>query len=170
MEAKIELKFILTTVNDMLKFAEAKNGALLVFNSGLVFAILSNYHNIHHCVYKWIILFGIICFGISVCLCLLSQFPVTENIFYSRADIQEPNLYFYNHLSNLDKGSFISEYKTAHEDFVPTKLDEYVINQILKNARIAQAKFTIFKFAISVTSIGAGVIALTTIVKVIWRF
>jgi len=170
MEAKTELKYILATVNDMLKFAEAKNGGLIIFNSGLVIGILSSYNNIHSAVYKWVILFGIVCFGVSVFLSIISQFPKTENIFFNKENIAKPNLYFFEHLSNLDEAGFIDAFKEEEKKFDASGLDKLVINQILVNARIAQTKFTIFKFAIVPTCIGAGAIALTTIFKAIWHF
>ena len=64
MEAKPELKYIFANINDLLKFAEAKHGGLIVLNAGLVFGILSSYTNIQNFIFKPSILIGIICFGI----------------------------------------------------------------------------------------------------------
>lgn len=170
MEAKSELKYIFANINEWLKFAEAKHGGLVVLNAGLVVGILSSYTNIQNFTDKTTLLIGIICFGISVFISLISQFPVTQNLFYNKKDIADPNLYFFGHLSHLDNNSFVSEYQKNDTDFKPTKFDNDLINQILVNARITQSKFSFFKFASYITAFGSGLIGLTTIIKVIWHF
>jgi len=170
MEAKTELKYIFANVNEWLKFAEAKHGGLIVLNAGLVVGILSSYTNIQNFIIKPTILIGIICFGISVFLSIISQFPVTHNLFYNKKTLNNPNLYFFGHLSHLDNQSFIDEYKTVDTGFAPSKFDTYLINQILVNARIAQAKFGFFKFASYLTAFGSGLIGFSSIIKIICHF
>jgi hypothetical protein len=170
MEAKSELKYIFSNINEWLKFAEAKHGGLVVLNAGLIVGILSSYSNINNFTNKTTLLIGMVCFGISVFVSIISQFPVTQNLFYSKKDIKNPNLYFFGHLSNLDNDTFISEYQKNDNDFKPTKFDNDLINQILVNARITQSKFSLFKFATYMTAFGSGLIGLTTILKVIWHF
>lgn len=170
MEAKSELKYIFSNINDWLKFAEAKHGGLIVLNAGLVVGILSSYNNIQNFIFKPIILIGIICFGISVFLSIISQFPVTQNIFYNKKAIQNPNLYFFGHISYLDNQTFIDEFKKINTGFTPSKLDIDLINQILVNARITKAKYDFFKFASYLTALGSGLIGLSSIIKIIWHF
>ena len=170
MEAKSELKYIFANVNEWLKFAEAKHGGLVVLNAGLVVGILSSYSNIQNFTNKTTLLIGMICFGISVFISIISQFPVTQNLFYNKKDIANPNLYFFGNLSCLDNNSFIAEYQRTDIEFKPTKFDTDLINQILVNARITQSKFTLFKIASYITAFGSGLIGLTTIIKVIWHF
>ncbi|MEW5846333.1 MAG: Pycsar system effector family protein [Bacteroidota bacterium] len=170
MEAKTELKYIFANINDWLKFAEAKHGGLVVLNAGLVVGILSSYSNIQNFIYKPTILIGIICFGISVFLSIISQFPVTQYIFHNKKAIQNPNLYFFGHLTHLDSQTFIDEYKKVDTSFAPSKFDTDLINQILVNARIAQSKFVFFKFASYLTAFGSGLLGLTSIIKVVWHF
>lgn len=170
MEAKTELKYIFANINDLLKFAEAKNGGLIVLNAGLVVGILSSYSSIQNFIYKPTILIGIVFFGISVFLSIISQFPFTQNVFYNKATVQNPNLYFFRHLSRLDNKTFIEEYKKVDPGFIPSKFDTDLINQILVNARIAQTKFSIFKFASYLTAFGSGLIGLSSIIKIVWDF
>jgi len=170
MEAKTELKYIFANINDWLKFAEAKHGGLIVLNAGLVVGILSSYNNIQNFISKPTVFIGIICFGISVFLSIISQFPVTQNIFYNKKKIQYPNLYFFGHLSHFDDQTFIEEFKKVDSNFAPTKLDTDLINQILINARIAQAKFCYFKFASYLTAFGSGLIGVSSIIKILWHF
>ena len=170
MEAKSELKYIFANINDWLKFAEAKHGGLIVLNAGLVVGILSSYSNIQNFIYKPTILIGIICFGISVFLSIISQFPVTQNIFYNKKVIPNPNLYFFGHLSHFDNQTFIEELKKVDDNFAPSKLDNDLINQILVNARITQAKYGFFKFSSYLTGFGSGLIGLSSIIKIVWHF
>jgi hypothetical protein len=169
MEAKLELKYIFANINEWLKFAEAKHAGLIVLNAGFVVGILSSYANIQDFIYKPTIIIGIICFGISVFLSIISQFPVTQNIFYNKKEIQSPNLYFFGHLSHFDNQTFIEEYKKVDTKFSPTKFDTDLINQILVNARIAKAKFVFFKFACYVTAFGFGLVGISSIIKIIWH-
>ncbi len=169
MEAKSELKYIFANINEWLKFAEAKHGGMLVLNAGLVVGILSSYSNILNFTNKATIFVSSICFGISVFISIISQFPVTQNIYYNKKKIQNPNLYFFEDLSCLDITSFTIEYKKIDKDFEPTKFDVDLMNQILVNARIAKSKFCLFKFASYITAFSFTLIGLTTIFKIIWH-
>lgn len=170
MEAKPELKYIFANTNEWLKFAEAKHAGLIVLNAGLVFGILSSYNNIQNYIFKPTILIGIISLGTSIFLGIISQFPITQNIFYNTKTIQNPNLYFFGHLSNIDKQTFIDEYKLVHPEFKPSKLDTDLINQILVNSRITESKYKIFKFASYLTTLAIGIIGFSSIIKIIWHF
>lgn len=170
MEAKQELKYIFTNINEWLKFAEAKHAGLIVLNAGLVVGILSSYSNIQPFIYKTTILIGIICFGISVFSSIISQFPITQNIFYNKKEIQNANLYFFGHLSHFHNEQFINEFKKIDSAFTPTKLDDDLINQILINSRITQSKFSFFKFSSYITAFGFGLIGFSSIIKIIWHF
>ena len=167
MEAKTELKYIFSNINEWLKFAEVKHGGLIVLNAGLVIGILSSYSSIQAFVYKPAVLIGVICFGISVFLSIISQFPVTQNIFYNKKEIHNPNLYFFGHLSHFDNQSFIEELQKVDTNFAATKMDSDLINQILVNARIADEKFSIFKYASYLTAFGFGLIGFSSIIKIL---
>ncbi len=167
MEANQELKYIFANINEWLKFAEAKHGGLIVLNAGLIVGILSSYSNIQNCIFKPTLLLGIVCFGVSIFLSIISQFPVTQNLFYNKKSIQNPNLYFFGHLCHLDNLTFIDEFKQGDPTFTPSHFDSNLINQILVNARIAQAKFGFFKFASYITAFGFGIIGFSSIFKII---
>ena len=138
--------------------------------AGLLVGILSCYNNIQNFIVKPASLIGIVCFGISVFLSIISQFPVTQDNFYNKKVIHNPNLYFFGHLSNLDKQTFIDELKKVDNRFDPSKLDSDLIGQILINARITKAKFIFFKFSSCLTAFGCGLIGLSSIIKIIWHF
>ena len=169
MEANLELKYIFSNINDWLKFAEAKHGGLIVFNIGLIVGILSSYSNIQNFTFKSSLLIGIVSFGISVFLSVISQFPVTQNIFHNKKTIKNPNLYFFGHLAFLDSQTFVHEFKNIDSSFQSSKFDLDLINQILVNSRITRVKFTFFKFASYLTAFGFGLIGFSSIIKIIWH-
>lgn len=170
MESKPELKYIFSNINEWLKFSETKHGGLIILNSGIVIGILSSYSSIHHCMFKPSILIGNICFGISVFLSIISQFPVTQNIIIKKAVVNNPNLYFFGHLSNFEVQDLIDNLKTIDNSFSPNKLDTDLMNQILVNARITHAKFSLFKYASYLTALGFGIIGISTLIKILCRF
>lgn len=170
MEIKSELKYIFGNVNEWLKFAEAKHAGLIVLNAGLVVGIISGYLNIQSSIFKPCLLIGIICFGLSTFLSITSLFPVTQNIFFNRKEVTNPNLYFFGHLANLSINDFLKELKKVDTSYLEDKLDKDLINQILINSRITQSKYTIFKFASYITAFGFGIIGFSTAIKIIWHF
>lgn len=169
MEARNELKYILSSTNDLLKYGEAKHVNFVVLNSVLIVGIITSYSNIHHLVYPPMILTGTIAFGLSIFTSIVSQFPITSNVFYSRQEIENPNIYFFRHLACLDHEKFIICYKQMDTAFIPTKFHTDLINQILVNARIAHSKFVYFRIACYLTVIGAGIIGVSTIIKIILK-
>ena len=170
MEAETELKYIFSNINEWLKFAEAKHAGLIVFNAGLIIGFMSCYNNIQYVIFKPTLIVGIALLGISILLSLASQFPVTQNLLNSKQQIQNPNLYFFGNLCYLDLDDFINEFKHIDIQFNPSKLDKYLINQILVNARITQAKYVFFKFASYITALGFGLIGFSSFIKIIWHF
>ena len=167
MDAQNELKYIHSTINDLLKFGEAKHGGLVVLNSGFVIGLISSYRNIEHLVNKPMILLGCIFFGASIFFSIVSLFPNTTNIFHNKKEIENPNIYFFRDLANLDKELFISIYKQMDTTFNPTKFHTDLINQILVIARITRSKFSLFKIASYLTALGIGVIGISTIIEII---
>jgi hypothetical protein len=170
MEMKSELKYIFANVNEWLKFAEAKHAGLIVLNAGLVVGIISSYLNIQSSIFKPCLLIGVICFGVSICLSIISLFPITNNSFFNRKDLTSPNLYFFGHLAYLNLDDFLQEIKKVDESYVEDKFDKDLINQILVNSRITKAKYTIFKIASYTSAIGFGIIGFSTLIKILWHF
>lgn len=170
MESNNEIKYIFGNVNEWLKFAEAKHAGLIVFNAGLVVGILSSYQNIHTCLFKPVVLIGMICFGLSIFLSIISLFPVTQNIFFNRKEITNPNIYFFGHLANMSKDDFVNELQNVDANYQDNRLDADLINQILINSRITTSKYLIFKYASYLTAFGFGLIGFSTVIKVIWHF
>jgi hypothetical protein len=167
METNTEIKYIFGNINEWLKYAEAKNGGLIVFNSALIIGILSSYSSCNHLLFKPSIVVGMISFGVSIFLSLLSQFPVTQNLIQNSKSLVNPNIYFFGHLSQLNVDKFIDEFKAVYATFVPTKFDKDLINQIIVNSKITATKFLIFKYSTYITVFGIGIIGVSSIIKIL---
>jgi hypothetical protein len=170
MEAKSELKYIFSNVNEWLKFAEAKHAGLVILNSGLIIGLLSSYTNINHLLIKPVTLTGATAVGLSILFSIASQFPVTQNIIFHKKDIVNPNIYFYGHLCNFDVNSLSSILNQRDSSFSATPSDKDMMNQIIINSKITQTKFTLFKFASYLTAFGCGLIGLTIVIRQTWGF
>lgn len=170
MEANSELKYIFSNINEWLKFAEAKHGGLIVLNAGIVFGILSSYASIQYIFLKPAVFMGVICFGLSVFLSILSQFPSRWIANFDKKTISTPNIYFFGHLSHFDPSALIEEFMKIDPSFAPSRLDKDLINQILINARTTKSKIVLFKVASFLTAFGSGIIGLSSIMKIIWHF
>lgn len=170
MESESELKYIFSNINEWLKFAEAKHAGLIILNSAIVIGILASYSSIHHCLFKPSILIGLVCFGTSMFLSIVSQFPITQNIIIKKLNIQNPNLYFFGHLSKFEVQDLIKQLKNVDTNYIPNKLDLDIANQIIVNSKITETKFTLFKFASYITAFGFGIIGISSLIKIICHF
>jgi len=170
MELNQELKFIFANIIDLQKFAESKHAGFIVLNAGLIVGILANYSSIQCSLFKLAILIGLVCFGLSIFLSVISQFPKTKNTYSRKKIIITPNLYFFGHLSHIDYQMFVDELQKVDNDYKPTKFDSDLINQILVNARITQSKFVLFKWASTITTLGFGIIGTSILIKLLWHF
>ena len=167
MEANLEIKYIFTNVSDWLKYAETMHAGLIVLNSGLIIGIILGYNNFLPFIYTPTVLIGMICFTISFLISIISRFPVTPNIFYNKKNILNPNLYFFEDLSEMDNQTFVEELRKVDKDFSPSKLDTDLIIQVLINFRIPQSKYNLFKFAGYLTGFSSGLIGVASIIKVL---
>jgi hypothetical protein len=170
MESKPELKYMFSNINEWLKFAETKHAGLIILNTALVIGILSSYGIIKHCLFKPSIVVGIVCFGLSVFISIISQFPVTQNAIFRKKVVENPNLYFFEHLANFEVQDLINNLEINYDKFNPTKLDCDLMNQILVNARITQTKFTLFKYSSYVCAFGFGIIGISSLIKILCHF
>ena len=101
------LKYILDSVNSWLKFAESKNGALLVFNIGVIFGVVRILMSSTITMNVWIQYFLISCLFfliVSACICLISFIPKIEtpSLFIGKiAETNGINVLFYGHPRSL---------------------------------------------------------------------
>lgn len=158
-QAEAKLEYILGTVNDWLKFAEAKNAGLLVFAGAACLGLLSFIGATPHLAAAWRLglLSAITLLSLSCLICLLSFSPRVNRLRVVRSRKKVPpadkdNLLFFGDLAGykakqlLDTlsrryfgGEEAPEYGKAHQDLA---------NQIIINSRIAVSKYNLFRVAL----------------------
>ncbi len=163
-----KLKFIFANVNEWLKFAEAKNAALTVFNSAIVIGVIQSYNSICSTLQYYAILLGAMAF-ISVCFNIFSFMP-TANLFfisekelfkesYSKKRLMCKSIFHTSHISVYPHHEFlikVYEYYSIPQpvNFLQAELD--LAHQITTNSQIAHIKYLIFKWS--------GIIILTAMI------
>lgn len=170
MMSKMEdnIKDIFSNVNEWLKFAEAKNAALIAFNLGSIFGAatvltqkdVSIPQPISNYLYSFIILSIV-----GLFFALFSFLPQTkielvlsnkiEDLFLFKNSKIEDNLLFYGYISNCDRDLYLSKLcESCNKDVKDcSQLELDYINQILVNSRITVRKYLYFSFALFFTII-----------------
>lgn len=163
---KDELKYILGIINDLQRFAEAKHAGLVVLNSAIIIGVLSTFSNIN--IYeKYSVITSLCLLGISIFGSMIAQFPETSNIHITSQNINNPNIYYFEHLSKISVEEFISQFKISFPNFIADNSERDIINQVLVNARITSTKFFIFKYCVYASTFGIGILGFTTLIKVL---
>ena len=154
------LEAIFKNINDWLKFAEQKNGALLVLNVGIVWGmtrIVSKAENIIDVIYIINVL-GYIFIVLSAIICLFSFFPILTDQSFKiskfKKSYKDNSLYFgdiskykdYEYLRLISKKLGIKKKYTGFEK-------DYA-NQIINNSKIAAEKYKRFRSASILTVLG----------------
>ncbi|GAB3515855.1 hypothetical protein [Emticicia fontis] len=153
---KTELKYIFSNINDWLKFAEAKHGALITFNTAAIFGVLQLWGASTQ--YKELGIFIVIIFSLSILLSLYSFIPVFSSKVdcITDADFQTKKeslniLYFKDlHILNQNQLLELIANKCGTTETC-TKFDINLARQIINNARITNTKFRFFSVAGFVT-------------------
>ena len=147
---KEKMIFIFNNVNEWLRFAEAKNGALLGFNSALLLAIvnilMTNTNKTNLYIYSYL-LSGVFFIGISCITLILSFFPETlrsKNL-QKEKNIVFNNYLYFGHLAKYDAEDF---YKASKKQY--SKKEEFekdLAEQIVINSKISAKKYKFFRIA-----------------------
>lgn len=157
-ESRDKLRFIFDNVSNWLKFAESKNAALLVVNSGIAFGIIRIIEA--QDLNKFAFYYLFLCVGlvvISASICLVSFIPkiIIPSILTGKlVDATNANLLFFGHIAKFTPKDYlqalISQSIISEEDS-QDKFLESLANQIVINSIIAYTKFSYFKVAIWLT-------------------
>lgn len=140
----MELKEILTLVNDQLKFAEAKNASLIAFNGVLTFGLVRVAVDSYSSLQQFFLVVSLFLSVFSLLLILYSFLP--------RLDVKtgtgdDNNILFFGHAKNNEVEAYLEKYLN-HKDGDENNLDELVVNQILTNSKITYRKFVVFRKAL----------------------
>jgi hypothetical protein len=177
--SKIEQKLIYSfgLVNDWLKFAEAKNAALVTLSGATVFGLLSYTSSAQNLSLTWKIgIFAGIALQIIACLVSLASFLPK----ISRLKIlgtgrktrltDNDNLLFFGDLCKYSSKELVNA--VAHlyfqdESYLKSQHKAHldIADQIIINSRIAVSKFRLFKIALWIAVASIPVIFIVTTVR-----
>lgn len=147
---------IFSNVNDWLKFAEAKNAALIAFNSAAIAGIMQAYptDNPDLMVFKGIM---IALFAISICVSIYTFLPVLSKTFnYQKVDETKfetekgkLNCLFYGHHCKITSNQLLTllNIKAPITNPVVPNLEMDIADQIITNSEITMSKYKLFTFA-----------------------
>lgn len=163
-----QLVFIFGQVNEWLKFAEAKNAALVAAATAVIFGITQSVDKILDWdqQYKtWFLLMMLVLLAFGGLCALLSFLPRTQIPFVLKKEEakQSHNLIFFGDIMKYDPETYLKELcRRMSVTTPPTSMNQQLAEQIVVNARIAAMKYTWFKVALwfvlagVVTPLGAG--------------
>lgn len=147
-----DLKDIFDNTNNWLKFAEAKNGAIIALNSALLFGILKfnstlANENFLRDYYIFMIVFVLL---ISTIMALLSFIPRLK---YPYTHFEKPNnndnLLYFGDISKYTPNQYYEKIHTINNGASDKKdFEMYYINQIINNSKITFIKFKQFEIAV----------------------
>jgi len=147
------LKDIFDNVNNWLKFAEAKNGAIIALNATVIFGILKlgvinvNGNNILN-YYLYVAVFMLI---LSITIALLSFVPrLTHPYIQFKKPLDKDNLLYFGDIAKYTPYKYEERLNLSItiNDENNSTLNVYYINQIVINSKITFIKFKQFEIAI----------------------
>ncbi len=158
------LKNIFANINDWLKFAEAKNAAIIAFNGATLFGILQIIANkkltdlliVHYFLWAFIILEIL-----GILIALFSFLPELKIPLLGskkrKLDPKKDNLLFFGHIVKFKPEEYLRalyasiglEKKEGFE-----KLELHFANQIIVNSKISLRKYHFFRIALWLTIAG----------------
>jgi hypothetical protein len=156
------LKDIFNNINDWLKFAEAKNAALIAFNGAIIMGCLSLIKEPPPHLPVWYLWMVVVLVALSTFCALLSFYPKTA--------APGNNLYFYDHIYRYSSKQYLEYLSAALPNDQARNsiggdsakvsaarekhLTEHLAEQIVINSKIASRKYKYFKVALSLLMTG----------------
>ena len=149
------LRYILSVVNEWLKFAEAKNGALLAVDVAIVFGILQLISNTSSKGWTYLAIFLIGLSAISALLSFIPQLKVTSSAKQKTRD-KETSLIFYGHIAKYDPENYVRTLYSGAGIEGPSiaSIELDFAQQIITNSRIALRKNRYFSAGLWLTVLG----------------
>ena len=148
----MELKDILNHVNEWLRYAEAKNATIAVFDSAVcisLLALVSEGKTIPF-IPDWYLYSVLLLFLFSATTALISFLPLLAFAPNKRKKKQSGyNPLFFGHIAKVSEPDYTESLKASHiiEESV-RPVDGLIINQIHKNAKIAVLKNRVFSVSL----------------------
>lgn len=170
------LKYILSLVNNWLKFAESKNAALLAADTTLALGLLKMLQS-NVLSNQFLILyisFSILILILSAIICLISFLPqlIIPWLATTHRPSETDNLLFYGDIAKYDPQRYLLLLHNQVTKDTP-EIDLYeedIAEQIIVNSRIALRKFRLFNMALWLNVVAGltpiGAIILWGIIKI----
>jgi hypothetical protein len=163
------LKFLLTIVSDLVKFAETKNAALLVSASGMVLMLIDHFPDkAAGSVVRAFFWTGGASLILSTVVCLVSFVPHLEipGIGETEKPSAGDNLMFFRHIAKYSVPEYLHAlYEAEGSTPVQNKIHSDLAGQVIANACISLKKFRYYTVAswlagIGILMLGVGAINL----------
>lgn len=150
-----QLYKIFNNVNDWLKFSEAKNAMLIVFNAASIYGITQSFtldfiKNSES--FKIYLAIVIILLVFSTIISLISFAPRVKVIkagYYESGKI--PNVLFFEYLKTKTNTEIISEVTGISDEKTYTKIEQDIAEQIKQNSIITSRKLSYFTISVWIT-------------------
>ena len=153
MDMREDLRFICSTVDASLLYAEKKHAYFVAFNGVAMFGGFGVLRSLSAGIsgsIQVMLIVTMLCLIFAIIAGIYSFFPmiVKETKASAKAGPYD-NALFFEHIKEHSVDSYISllcdKYQARPEEILP--LDRCIISQIIINARLASRKFAIFKLA-----------------------
>ena len=148
------LKDIFDNVNNWLKFAEAKNGAIIALNATFIFGILKlgiiNDDN-GNSFLNYYLYIAIFMLTLSIIIALLSFVPrLNHSYIQFKKPLDKDNLLYFGDIAKYTPSKYEERLNISIkvDDEKNSTLNTYYINQIVINSKITFIKFKQFEIAI----------------------
>lgn len=151
LDSREVMEKILSDINDWLKFAEAKNGALLAINCGLAFGLirlLSGAQDLSEVILYYSIFVLVQLFG-SLTLALVSLLPRTTPPWWVKFPdkTEKENPLFFGSACKYSPLGYLNLINEMTGDKNTEEIHEHLSNQIVINSKIAFIKYSQFNIA-----------------------
>lgn len=147
-----ELPKILDRTNEWLKFAEAKNGAILVLNTAILFGVAQslNSQDVMPDFVKWYAIEAMVFLFAAIVFSTISLIPRLTPPLWMRfpSAKDSPNIFYFGDICSLTPESFLNTYyNVLGITNKSSKLDFQCTNQIITNSKIAYIKYLQFNIS-----------------------
>ncbi|WP_027361114.1 Pycsar system effector family protein [Halodesulfovibrio aestuarii] len=164
------LKDILSNVNELQRFAEAKHGSLIAISIAIIGGLLNVMNKAQGDIsIRFFCITSAILFMVSVFVSLRSFYPCTGNgEKIENIDCDKVNLYFFGHIKKFTTESYLREMQKCYDTSLQLTSSyeaKDLANQVIVNARITQYKFDLFKTAVTLFCIAGGLASFIFIYK-----
>ncbi len=155
-----KLKYILSEINEWLKFAEAKHAALIAFNGAVVLGLLGIFENIAGLPnIKIIFLIIALLIGLSLLFSFVSLIPKSNTFskFRKNGVKTSINILLASDLSKISVQEFTDYLNQIDKEWKPGYFEKQLLDRILIHSDISARKYRLFNWAIAASLAGLAI-------------